>query len=368
MAKFINPSPSAGFLANLFGIGVTPNRGGFKLNPKATKRGEFPYASPIFGPAASGDISSFLNLTGPNTYTAALRRIGESGDFSQLPAEFAAPYATATSTLDELIAKGRPLVSALIETGLPVDISSVVNAAQSRYRNDILPTAAEMYNPAQGTAFQNIAAREAQLLADELGQLDYSAQEAARARQVQGLTVGAPALAGLSTARIALPGATTGELAGLSQLTDPGGRLLSALLSLLGQGAAQPSELVRTGSGRYGAGGAGGGSSGTGEALGGIGSLVGVLGGLVGGAGGSGAGALGALGALCWVADELFGPFDIRALLARAWCFANPHHPFVERYREHGREWAATIRAHPELRPVVAPAWEWMAAQGAAAL
>jgi len=343
MGKYINPSPAAGFLYNLFGIGAVPKKGGFKASQSATKRGYFPYATPLFGPASSVDIGSYLNLTGSNAFTRGLGAVGRTGDFSLLPEELYGPYRTATTTLDDLIARGRPLVNALIETGMPVDIGGVTRAAASRYRNEILPIVSEMYNPAQGTAFQNIAAREAQLLADELGKLDYAAQEAARARQIQGISVGAPALAGLTSARIGLPGATLAEAQELSQLTDPGGRLLAALTSLLGT-TQQPADFIRGSGAPAGS----GGGSGTGEILSGVSSLVGIVGGLA---------------ALCWVADELFGVNDMRTWLARAWCYAHPDHPFVQRYRAEGREWAAWLRANPWAKPIVQPTWEWMAEQ-----
>jgi len=238
---FQNPSASAGFLANLFGLGGRYGAGGgFRIRPKETAAGNFPFANPLFTEGASGSISDYLNLTGDNAFTSSLGRIGQTGNFDFLPDELRDPYNQATSTFDRLIASGTPLLEGLMATGLPVDVSGTV---QNRYAKTILPTTAEMYNPAQGTAFQNVAAREA---ANLIAELEYPAQEAARARQVQGLTVGAPSLAGLATARTALPGAMIAELQKLSGFTDPGGRLLEALLSMLGY-ATQPTVGISRG-------------------------------------------------------------------------------------------------------------------------
>jgi hypothetical protein len=330
MARFQNPSPSFPFLADIFGQGYTYNRrGGFKLTGEQTGEG-------LFGGGAQDAIGNFLNLTGDNAFTTALGDIGRTGNFAGLPEEYRLPYQQATGTLDELIGTSRPVVNALIEHGMPVDVSGVVS---SRYRNTILPSAAEQYNPASGTAFGNIAAREA---ANLIAELEYPAQEAARERQLQALTVASPTLASLATSRLALPNAVLNDLASAGQTTDAGGRLLSALLSLLGS-TQQQSELVRTGS----AVGTPGGQSGTAELISGIANPLGSI-----------------LG--CWVADELFGPTDVRTLFARAWCFAHPDHPFVRRYMRDGRGWAAWLRAHPEWKRVVAPTWEWMARAGAA--
>ena len=287
--------------------------------------------NPLFGEQARTQIGNYITGTSSNPYTSAFGRINTTGDFSSLPSELYDPYRQATSSLDEIIGKGRPILSALIETGMPVDVS---NTVRNRYSNTILPTIAEQYNPAQGSAFQNIAGREA---ANLIAELEYPAEEAARERQLQGITVGAPTLASLTSTRLGLPAAALGELSSISQLTDPGGRLLSALLGILGY-SQQPAQLRET---------TGGDTSSTGEILGVVGSLV---------------------GASCWVAEELFGKEDLRTLLARMWCLAHPDHPFVQRYRRYGQAWADEIRAHPELRPIVEPTWRWMAAQGAAML
>lgn len=347
MAVYLNPSPASGFLANLFGQGAKLNkRGAFKM----TEKGSFGYAPALFTAQGGQNISDFLNLTGSNAFTSALGNIGRTGDFNLLPEEIRNPYFQATGALDQLIGSATPVVQALIETGMPVDIGSLVTAAQSRYRNQILPQLSEQYNPAEGTAFQNIAAREGQLLADELGQLDYAAQEAARARQLQGVTVGAPTLGALATTRLGLPSAVLGDLTGLSESSDPGGRLLSALLAMLGQ-TQQPAELLRTGKSARGMGGSE--SSGTGDLLGSLGSILGIV------------GSVASLAGACWVAEELWGVWDEKTWLARIWCIAHQEHPFVQRYLREGQRWAANLREHPELKPAVEPSWLWMAEQGA---
>jgi hypothetical protein len=333
MARYQNPSPSAPFLASLFGYQAGLNRkGAFKL------MGETPGG--LFGPAAQANISDYLNLGGNNQFTQALGNIGRTGNFQQLPSELLGPYNQATSTLDQLISSSRPVVASLIETGNPVDIGSVVNAAQSRFQNVLLPSIAERYNPSQGTGFQNIAAREADLLAAELGQLDYSAQEAARSRQMEALTVAAPSLASLTTARMQVPSAALGELSSLSDSTDPGARLMQGLLSLLGY-TQQPAELVRNSPDS-------GGGSGWAEVISGIVNPLGSI--------------------LCWVADELFGPLDVRATLARVWCYSNLDHPFVQLYAAEGKGWAEWLHENPWAKRIVAPVWEQMAKRGAALL
>lgn len=324
---FRNPSVSNPFLASLFGVNLELNkRGGYKI----TKGGD--PSTALFGPGALSDISSYITGTSANPFTSAFGQINQGAGFGALPPELLAPYQQATGTLDELIGASRPVLQSLIQTGNPVDVSRVV---QSRYANTILPTIAEQYNPAQGTAFQNIASREASNL---IAELEYPAEEAARQRQVEAINVGAPTLAGLSASRLGLPAAALGEASSISQLTDPGGRLLSALLNILQ--FTQQQSILRDPQ-------EGGGSSGTGELLGSLGSLI---------------------GGICWVADELFGPDDIRTILARMWCLAHPEHPFVRRYTREGRDWATWLRHNPWAKPAVEPTWTWMAEQGAAML
>lgn len=66
-----------------------------------------------------------------------------------------------------------------------------------------------------------------------------------------------------------------------------------------------------------------------------------------------------AMATVCWVAEELYGIFDIRTLLARAWvathdCF------FTRTYRKHGKAWATFLHKHEWLKPIVAPIWDAM--------
>lgn len=326
-----NPSPSFPFLANLFGQGYELNkRGGFKLTGET--------GGGLFGEQALGDISAYLRGNSANPYTSAFNAInqgGMGGNFaSMLPAELSQPYQQATTGIDDLIGRARPVLASLIETGNPVDVSGVV---QNRYANTILPTAAEQYNPASGSAFQNIAAREA---ANLIAELEYPAQEAARQRQENALNVGAPTFAALNAQRLGLPAAVLGEASTISQLSDPGGRLMSALLGLLGYTQQASMAFDRPGTG----------GSGTGELLGSIGSLVGGLGGA---------------STLCWVADELFGEDDLRTTLARAWCHAHPDDPFVMRYATDGREWARMVRDDPAIAEALQPLWELLALRGA---
>ncbi len=334
MARFYNPSPSFPFLAGLFGQNVEYNKkGAYKLTPNMAPGS----TGGLFGQAAQGDIGGYLNLTGDNAYTQSLGRIGNTGSFNSLPAELRDPYFQATGALDQFIGTARPVVDTMIETGNPTDISSLTAAAQSRYANQFIPEAAERYNPASGTGFANIAAREANLMAAELGQLDFAAQEAAKQRQLQGVTTAAPALASLASARLALPGATLQELQGLSQTSDPGGRLLAALQALLGS-SEQQTDLLRS---QPASGGGGGGDM--------LSSILGPVGSLLG----------------CWVAEELFGPNDPRTAHARLWCTMNPDHPFVRRYMREGPEWAAWLADNPWARPIVEPTWLAMAYEGA---
>jgi hypothetical protein len=254
---FINPSPSQPFIASLFGLGVKPHRGGFKLDPR---RDPAIGGATLFDEQAFGDISSYIRGSSSSPFTAALGNIGQTGDFGALPPELLAPYQQATGTLDELIGRSRPVVSSLIETGNPVDVTNLVN---TRMQNSILPQVSERFNPAEGSGFQNIAMREASNL---IAELDYPAQEAARARQMEALTVASPTLAGLATERMGLPAAALGEASSISQLTDPGARLLAALMGILGY--SQQGATLRESGGQ-------GGGSGTGEILGALGSLVG---------------------------------------------------------------------------------------------
>lgn len=331
MPRYYNPSPSFPFLSGLFGQDALYSQGkrAYKLGGPSGGGG----GGGLFGPGAATGISDYLNLTGSNAYTQSLGNIGQTGNFQGLPPELRDAYYQATDNLDRFIGESQPIVSSMIQTGMPTDIGSLVAGAQSRYTNQFLPEAAERYNPATGSGFANIAAREANLMGVELGQLDYAAQEAARGRQQWGVSVGAPALSSLASARLALPGATLDELQGMSQTSDPGGRLLAALMGMLGM-SEQPSEQVTNTPHA-------GGTSGTGEVLGYIGSLTG-----------------------CWVAEELFGAHDARTYHARLWCSLYPDHPFVQQYMHEGQAWAAWLSANSWARPLAEPVWALMAAEG----
>lgn len=266
---FRNPSPSTPFIASLFGFGADLNKkGGFQLVSPSDQndfRQNPPIGPALFGPGAFTDISNYITGNSANPYTRAFQTIGQTGDFSALPSELYNPYRQATSTLDELIGTSRPVVSALINNGLPVDVSGLVN---QRYTKDILPSTAEYFNPSQGTGFQNIATEQANQLITEL---EYPAQEAARQRQLEAINVSAPTLAGLATSRTALPAAILGEAQNISQSTDPGARLLAALMGILNY-SQQSSQFVDTQHT---------GTSGTAEIIGSIGNLIG--GGMMGG-------------------------------------------------------------------------------------
>lgn len=335
MPRYLNPSPSQPFLAGLFGQGVRQTgQGAFRLDNRA----QFAPTGPaLFGAAGNQSINDYLTLGGSNAFTNPLGAIGRTGDFSMLPEQLRRSYEQAGSTLDQLIGSSRPIVDAMIQTGMPVDIGSVVRAAQSRFNNVLMPDIAERYNPAQGTDFQNIAAREAGLLETELGALDYEANEAARARQMEALTVAAPTLAGLSADRMGLEGAALDELGAMSEATDPGARLFNSLLQLLGY-TQQTTDLVRNATP------AGTGGSGTAEMISGLANPIGSI--------------------MCWVADELFGADDPRAHAARRWCHAHLDHPFVQQYAREGEGWAAWLRENAWAKRLVAPAWEWMAERG----
>ena len=281
--------------------------------------------NPLFGPGARESISQYILGTSSNPYTSALGQIGQTGNFDALPAELRNPYRQATTGLDDLIGRAQPVLASLIENGNPVDVSGVV---RNRYANTILPQAAEQYNPASGTAFGNIANREA---ANLIAELEYPAQEAARQRQENALYTGAPAFAALNATRLGLPSAVLGEANNISQYTDQGARLLSALLGIM---AGTPSQVGESESQ----------PSGTAEIIGAITSLIGV----------------------CWVAEELFGVDDPRTHFARLWCHTHPDHPFVQQYVREGRVWADEVRANVSLRKLATPVWEWMAHEGAA--
>ncbi len=115
-----------------------------------------------------------------------------------------------------------------------------------------------------------------------------------------------------------------------------------------------------------------------GAALGGLGQLGGGLfgggAGAAGAAGAGGAAAAGGAGAggaglsslligLCWVAEELYGKDHPktqaarRAMLTRGGWFA-------QQYREKGREWAALLKQHPFLKPLIQPVWDELAYAG----
>lgn len=354
MAKFFNPSPSAGFIHSLFGTPSVTLKGGVVAKKRSPKYG---FPAGIFGPSTVSQIGDYLNYQ--DVFSRGATAAAQTGDFSLLPAEIYDPYRQATTGIDQLLGAAQPVVSALIESGLPVDIAPLVAGAQSRFSNLLVPEIAERFSPEQGTGFQNIAAREANLLATELGQLEFNAQEAARQRQLEGITVGAPALSSLYTARTSLPIGLLEDLYGLGQAgaaATPGARALAALLALT-QPTFQSAQDPRVGLPSSGGGGSEGGLGGI---LGSLGSITGILGGLGEVGGGVAGGAL-----LCWVADELFGADDPRAYFARLWCAANYELPFVQHYQTEGPFWAAAVRQYPAIRAAVLPAWEWMAEQGA---
>jgi hypothetical protein len=69
----------------------------------------------------------------------------------------------------------------------------------------------------------------------------------------------------------------------------------------------------------------------------------------------------------CWVAEELFGKYDVRTHLARYYARTTDSW-FMRAYKKHGRAWAKWLKAHPSFKPVVKPIWMRMARLGAAKL
>lgn len=77
------------------------------------------------------------------------------------------------------------------------------------------------------------------------------------------------------------------------------------------------------------------------------------------GAGQMAAMAMKAAAAGCWVAEVLYGKYDMRTRLARKWCAAHDNF-FTRRYRRNGRKWADFLERHAWLKPFVQPIWDYM--------
>ncbi len=71
----------------------------------------------------------------------------------------------------------------------------------------------------------------------------------------------------------------------------------------------------------------------------------------------------GAAALLCWVADELFGPDDMKTLFARFYAH-NTDNTFMRIYRKFGQSWAKTLSKNKWLHPIVKPIWLNMAKKG----
>lgn len=70
----------------------------------------------------------------------------------------------------------------------------------------------------------------------------------------------------------------------------------------------------------------------------------------LGGLGGLASGGAAAYTAFCWLAREVYGPASVKWLAFRRWVLEDAPEWFRDLYIEHGREWAAWLREHPEER------------------
>jgi hypothetical protein len=233
---FLNPA--AGAILNLFGLGAKQTKRGAKVSKGRTQKGQFDFADPLFTPEIFGRISDFLSGPISPGQAAAFSMIGrDTGGVTPDPGLLAALGGTQES-LAGLLGAGRPTLSALLETGLPTDIAPITAARLRSFEQEFLPTIAEQLpGGIFSSAVPLFAGREAGNIQTELGALQFSAEEAARGRQLQALTQALPQFFGAEFGALGLPSAFAEQLLNVNELArgqEPEARLLSALEGLGG--------------------------------------------------------------------------------------------------------------------------------------